>query len=96
MTAILQLQPPSGLSLHPSIRPFKIDSTWRTKQSIGIVLDRTLGNIWCLLILIGAGNVIIGMVEIVVLATLSVYWLGAGGGQQGDLGYWLGNVLSRP
>lgn len=62
----------------------------------GYILDRLLGYVWCTLILAGAGNIVLGISELVVLAALSVWWLGAGGGQQGDLGYWLGSLLGRP
>jgi len=96
VTAILRLPQPTGALLSPSIRPFAIDSTWRTKQLIGTRLDRALGFIWCSLIMAGAGNLILGISELVVLAALSVWWLGAGGGEQGDLGYWLGSVMGRP
>lgn len=96
MTAILRLPQSNGELLPPTMRPFAIDSLWRTKQAIGTILDRVVGYIWCTLILAGAGNLLIGLSELVVLAVLSVWWLGAGGGQQGDLGYWLGNVLGRP
>lgn len=63
---------------------------------MGMGLDRVLGYIWCALVMAGAGNLIVGLSELVVLAALSVWWLGAGGGQQGDFGYWFGSLLGRP
>lgn len=33
--------------------PFAIDSSWRSKQLIGLILDRSIGAIWCLVMLAG-------------------------------------------
>lgn len=37
----------------PSKSPFSIDSSWRRKQSIGWLLDRLIGFVWCLIMLAG-------------------------------------------
>lgn len=82
--------------MDPSLRPCPIDKRWAVKQRVGTLLDRLVGLIWCSLIAAGAGSVVLGLVELVVLATLSAWWLLAGGGARGDVGYMLGNVLGRP
>ncbi|PWN32317.1 DNase I-like protein [Meira miltonrushii] len=96
VTAILKLPNASGKHLDSSLRPYAIDPTWRTKRSIGIVMDRGVGFVWCALVAAGAGNVLLGIAELVVVAALSVWWIGVGGGQRGDMGYMLGNLLGRP
>lgn len=96
VTAILRLPSGSGKQLNPSLRPFAIDPSWRAKRSIGIILDRGVGLVWCTLVSAGAGNVLVGIAELVVVAALSVWWIGVGGGQRGDMGYMLGNIFTRP
>ncbi|MCO5565396.1 hypothetical protein L7F22_019069 [Adiantum nelumboides] len=96
VTAILKLPPTSGKQLDSSLRPFAIDPTWRTKRSIGIIMDRGVGFVWCALVAAGAGNVLVGIAELVVVAVLSLWWIGVGGGQRGDVGYMLGNLFGRP
>ncbi|MCO5583286.1 hypothetical protein L7F22_037196 [Adiantum nelumboides] len=98
VTAILRLSPPASSNAHldPSTRPFGIDGAYRTKALLGLILDRILGYIWSALVTAGAGNVIVGILELVGVAILSVWYLGVGGSQQSDLAYWLGNVLGRP
>ena len=59
-------------------------------------MDRLLGLIWSSLISFGAGSLIAGISEMVVVAILSVWWLSRGGGAQGDLGWMLGSLAGRP
>ena len=100
MTAILELPPLPPTSSNPlklsSLSPYAIDPSWKLKKTIGNVLDRFLGLVWSMLISIGAGSVVAGLLEMVVIAVLSVWWLSHGGGQQGDLGWMLGSLNGRP
>lgn len=59
-------------------------------------MDRCVGLVWSALVAAGAGNVLVGMAEVVVLAALSMWWIGVGGGERGDMGYMLGSLFSRP
>lgn len=98
MTAILRLPSPSRLApgdqaaLQPLKAPFPIDSAWRTKRLVGRTLDSLLGLLWSSLIAAGAGSLITGLLELAVIIALSAYWLSAGGGARGDLGWILGSL----
>ncbi|CEH13018.1 Inositol-1,4,5-triphosphate 5-phosphatase (synaptojanin), INP51/INP52/INP53 family [Ceraceosorus bombacis] len=96
VTAILRLPSPSRLApggeaaLQPLKAPYPIDGAWRTKRLIGQTLDSLLGLAWSSLIAAGAGSLITGLLELAVIVALSAYWLSAGGGSRGDLGWILG------
>lgn len=96
VTAILRLPPAPGARLDPALRPYGIDPHWRLKQRIGQILDRLVGLAWCGLISAGAGNLVVGILELVVVAALTGWWLLSGGGERGDIGYMLGSVFGRP
>ena len=66
------------------------------KRTVGTVIDRLIGFVWTALITAGAGNLIAGILEMVVIAMLSVWWLQSGGHGGNDLSYWLGRMSSRP
>lgn len=59
-------------------------------------MDRGVGYVWCALVAAGAGNVLLGIAELVVVFALTFWWIGVGGGERGDVGYMLGNVFGRP
>jgi hypothetical protein len=59
-------------------------------------MDRGVGYIWCALVAGGAGNVLIGIAELVAVLALTLWWIGVGGGERGDVGYMLGSVFGRP
>ncbi len=101
VTAILRLPAlPAGLPSAPLIAfkaPYAIDKSWRLKRTVGTALDRVVGLLWSVLIKAGAGNVLAGLLEMLVVAVLSVYWLRSGSSGGGsDLGYWLGRAQASP
>ena len=71
---------------------------WYIVKQVGALLglESGVGIVWCTLVAAGAGNVLLGIAELVVVAALSVWWIGVGGGERGDVGYMLGNLLGRP
>lgn len=74
--------------------PYHLDPRWRTKQRLGIVLDRTVGYLWSLLLSAGSGSLIGGLVECVAVLVFSLWWLQTGGQAGNGVVYWLRNVLS--
>lgn len=76
---------------------YPLDQSYALYKSIGHVLDRTVGIIWSALVALGAGNILIGLSQIVVFFALAVYFLfGRNVAGQGDFGYWLGSLNFRP
>jgi hypothetical protein len=56
VSAVFNLSPSSASSRLPFSAPFPIDPSWRTRQTVGFVLDRLVGSFWTLLILLGLGK----------------------------------------
>lgn len=76
----------------PIKAPFTADPSWRLKRQLGQSLDKLLGIIWSFLVGIGAGSLVAGLLELAVLVALGAYWLGVGGGEQGDFGWLLSSI----
>lgn len=53
VSAIFSLSPKAASSRLPVSSPFPIDPIWRQKQLAGFVLDRLVGSVWSLLVLLG-------------------------------------------
>ncbi|PWO00198.1 DNase I-like protein [Tilletiopsis washingtonensis] len=85
VTTLLRLPASRGtlLSRHA---PYAIDASWRSKALVGRTLDGALGIVWRALVTAGAGNVVAGALEAVVVLLLAVWYLGNGGG---DAGWWI-------
>ncbi|CAD6952634.1 unnamed protein product [Tilletia controversa] len=75
---------------HPITTPYTRDPLWRLKLFLGALLDRILGFIWVNLVRAGAGSLVTGLLEAVVVLVLSAWYLRGG---QGDASWWLSNVL---
>lgn len=96
ITTLLTLPPPSKDLLTKS-NPYTLDASHNFYRVMGGILDRIVGYVWSLLVLLGAGNILIGASQIVVFFALAVYFvLGRGGDGGGDLGYWLASIGLRP
>ncbi|KDN44124.1 DNase I-like protein [Tilletiaria anomala UBC 951] len=77
--------------------PYMTDASWRTKRALGTLLDRQVGFIWTALITAGAGNLVAGLLELAVVAVVSIWWMQRGSGQGGnDLAYWMGRLGGSP
>ncbi|KAK0561281.1 hypothetical protein OC844_003285 [Tilletia horrida] len=74
----------------PIVTPYQRDPLWQLKLLLGALLDRLLGLIWTSLIKAGAGSLITGVLEAVVVLVLSLWYLRGG---QGDASWWLSSVL---
>ncbi|CAO1613419.1 unnamed protein product [Parajaminaea phylloscopi] len=78
------------------LAPYRLDPSHAFYRNIGWALDRLVGYTWCALVAIGAGKVVIGVAEVVVIAFFSFWWLRSGfAGEGGDLGYWFANLAAR-
>lgn len=98
VTALLKLsQPAPHTPLLTSRNPHAFDGSHALYRNVGLVLDRLVGYVWSLLVLMGAGNFLVGASQIVVgIAFLAWFVVGRDGGGGGDLGYWLGTLNLRP
>ncbi|KAL9939642.1 hypothetical protein V8E36_001459 [Tilletia maclaganii] len=74
----------------PIDTPYSRDSLWQIKLFLGTLLDRILGYIWTLLIRAGAGNLIYGILEALVVLALSLWYIRGG---QGDASWYLSSLL---
>ncbi|KAK0546698.1 hypothetical protein OC845_004456 [Tilletia horrida] len=74
------------------VTPYNRDPLWQLKLLLGSILDKILGLIWTSLIKAGAGSLITGALEAVVVLVLSIWYLRGG---QGDASWWLSNVTAR-
>lgn len=92
MTSILRL-PASRGALLSSHAPYALDAAWRRKAQLGATLDAALGFVWRALVTAGAGNVVAGALEALVVLLLAVWYLGNGGG--GDAGWWLPSLRAQ-
>ncbi|KAE8224323.1 hypothetical protein CF319_g2768 [Tilletia indica] len=77
-------------SPQPITTPYTRDSLWAIKLFLGTILDRILGFIWVNLVRAGAGSLITGLLEAIVVLVLSLWYLRGG---QGDASWWLSSVL---
>lgn len=53
VAALVSIPASSATRRLPYRSPYSIDSSWRLKQTIGLVLDRFVGILWCLIMLAG-------------------------------------------
>ncbi|CAO1618167.1 unnamed protein product [Sympodiomycopsis kandeliae] len=79
-----------------SSNKYQLDPSYALYKTVGHLLDRSVGIIWSLLVALGAGNILIGLSQIVVFFALAVYFLFGRNAGQGDLSYWLGSLNFRP
>lgn len=93
VTLLASLPRPSP-QLASRLAPFQLSPSHATYRNVGWLMDRIVGYAWCGLVALGAGKVLVGLSEVVVVALISVWWLQSGG-QGGDLGYWFTNWASR-
>ncbi|BGO97869.1 Skeletal muscle/kidney enriched inositol 5-phosphatase [Rhodotorula toruloides ATCC 204091] len=74
VAALVSIPASSATRRLPYRSPYSIDSSWRLKQTIGLVLDRFVGILWCLIMLAGFNkDARLGIVNIA-LATLGAYY----------------------
>ncbi|GAA6026829.1 hypothetical protein JCM8097_005890 [Rhodosporidiobolus ruineniae] len=74
VSALISL--PRSLSSHrlPHPNPFPLDPLWRLKRLLGLLLDRSVGGVWCLVVLAGLGRgERLGLVNLA-LAVLALYF----------------------
>lgn len=94
ITLIASLPAPTTFSSR--LAPYQLDRAYQAHyRAAGKTLDGLVGFGWSLLISMGAGRILVGVSEVVVIALISVWWLRSGG-QGGDLGYWFGHFTARP
>lgn len=86
---------PPARKLNTPLAPVALDGNHALYRGVGTLLDRLVGYAWCLLVTAGAGRVLVGVAEVVVVALLSVWWLRTGG-EGGDVGYWFASLGARP
>lgn len=73
ITAILSVPPqPQGAFL---TSPYPINPQWRTMQRNGRVLDRVVGYIWSVILVLGNGSLPVAAVEVLLLAVLGAWWV---------------------
>ncbi|PWN28211.1 DNase I-like protein [Jaminaea rosea] len=89
---------PRARQSNSNLAPYRLDGNYAAYRALGTLLDRLVGYAWCALVAAGAGQVLVGVAEVVVIALLSVWWLRTGGqqGGGGDLGYWFSSLAGRP
>lgn len=97
ITILLSLpQPASTRQLLSTSNPYSLDPSHAMCRRVGTVLDRIVGYIWSILVLLGAGNMLLGASQIVVAVALAAYFVLGRGGEGGDFGYWLASLGLRP
>ncbi|GAA5829566.1 hypothetical protein JCM11251_000207 [Rhodosporidiobolus azoricus] len=58
----------------PFSSPFPIDPSWRLKKALGLVLDRFVGSVWCIVMLAGFNrDARVGLANLL-LAALTIYY----------------------
>lgn len=78
-----------------SLAPYPLDHSHAFYRNAGWILDRLVGYTWCTFVAMGAGKILIGISEVVVIALISVWWLQTESTGEGDLGYWFANWAAR-
>ncbi|GAA5856870.1 hypothetical protein JCM5353_007305, partial [Sporobolomyces roseus] len=81
VVAIFKVPPPSSSSSSSSISyrpsPYPLSTTWRRSQIVGTALDRLVGLIWSLIVLLGFGkDARLGVVNLVTAAMGAWLWKG--------------------
>lgn len=75
ITAVFRLAPQLPASTPYLTAPYKVNPRWRMLQWIGLLLDRLVGYIWSLVLLLGAGNLALGLVDTLLLTLAVAWWL---------------------